>query len=83
MGADSRHEFVLWCATQPRAGVDVDRVLSAPRRIHPIVPDALQVGGLRARARARNQKVAPELKVESRQRRIDAARIGGDALVGR
>ena len=33
-------------------GVDVDSVLAAPRRLQVIVPQALQIGRLAARARA-------------------------------
>ena len=64
-------------------GVDVDRVLAAPGRRQAVVPDALQVGGLRARPRAGDQQVAAVLEVERRQRRIAAGRERRDPLVGR
>ena len=50
--------------------VDVRGPVTAPRRRHLVVPDALQVGRLRSRSRARNEHVAPILEVEREQRRI-------------
>ena len=41
----------LWRANSPQLRVDVDRVLRVPPRIGVVVPDPLQVGGLRAGAR--------------------------------
>ena len=43
-------------------GVDVDGVVRAPRRPHLVVPDALQVGRLRAGPARRDQQVAPVLE---------------------
>jgi len=51
-------------------GIDVDRVLALPGRIHALVPEALEIGRLRARPRAADQQVPAELKVEGRQLRI-------------
>ena len=47
-----------------------------------LVPDALQIERLRARPRARDHQIAPELEKQSRQRGIVPARETGDALVG-
>ncbi len=49
--------------------VDVDGPLAAPGRIGPLVPDPLQVGRLRTRARARQQQVAAELEIQRRSAR--------------
>ena len=62
-------------------GVDVDRVLASPRRRQAVVPDPLQVGGLRAGARAGDEQVAPVLEVERGECRIAAGRERRDALV--
>ena len=50
--------------------VDVDSPLAAPGRVGLLVPDALQVGGLRTLPRTRQQQVAAELKIQRHQRRI-------------
>ncbi len=48
-------------------GVDVRRVLRVPRGVHVLVPDALEVGGLGAGPRGRDQQVAPELEAQGGQ----------------
>ena len=63
-------------------GVDVRRVVRAPRRTHHVVPDALKVRGLRAGAAARGEQV-PAVREEQRdQLRIARARLR-DPLDGR
>ena len=62
-------------------GVDVDRVLAAPRRREAVVPDPLQVGRLRAGTRAGDEQVAGVVEVERRQGRIAARGERGDTLV--
>ena len=54
-------------------GVDVDRVVAAPRRTHVRVPDALQVQRRAARPRPADQQVAAELEVERLERRVGRA----------
>ena len=63
-------------------GVDVDGVLRLPGWGHGVVPDALQVGGLRAGAGGGDQQVAPILKVERRQVGIGAFLEAQQALIG-
>ena len=45
-------------------GVDVDGVFGAPGRVHRLVPEALEVGGLAAGAGTGDEEVAAELEVE-------------------
>src|ERR1051325_6262732 len=52
-------------------GVDIDGVLAFPRRRHQVVPDALQVGGLRSEARRRDQQVTAVLKIQRGELRIE------------
>src|SRR5690606_23465840 len=47
--------------------VDVDGILAVPRRIHPIVPDTLQVRRLTAGLGRRDQQITPELKIQCRK----------------
>ena len=63
-------------------GVDVDRVLAAPRRRQAVVPDALQIGGLRAGARAGDEQVARVLEVQRGECGVATGRECGDALIG-
>ena len=63
-------------------GVDVDGVGRGPGRHHLVVPDALQVERLGARARAGDQQVAPVLEDQRRQIGIARHAERGDALVG-
>ena len=63
-------------------GVDVRRVLRIPHGIHVLVPDPLQVGGLRPRPRRRDQHVAAELEQERGEGRIVGAVELLQALVG-
>ena len=51
--ADLRRPVIHFC-------VDIDRVITAPRRLHPVIPDTLQVEGLRARTGAADQQVPAE-----------------------
>ena len=53
--------------------VDVEVVVAVPRRLDALGPEALQVGGHVARARAADQQVPAEVEVERRQRRVGAA----------
>ena len=62
-------------------GVDVDRVLAAPRRREAVVPDPLQVGRLRPWARAGDEQVARVLEVERSERRVAALGERLDTLV--
>ena len=64
-------------------GVDVGGVGGGPGRDDLIVPDALQIQGLRAGPRSGDGEIAGELKIESGQRDIRAAREFRQALVGR
>ena len=64
-------------------GVDVAGVLAVPRRTQLVVPDALQVGRLAARAAGADQQVAAVLEDQRGQVRIVAVGELGDALVGR
>ena len=64
-------------------GVDVDRVVRAPRRPHVVVPDALQVGGLRAGPARRDQQVAPVLEEQLDETGIDPPRAAIRRSVGR
>ena len=61
--------------------VDVDRVLAVPGRIGAVVPDPLEVGGLGAGPRARDEQVAAKLVVERRQTRVRVVREARDAFV--
>ena len=63
-------------------GVDVDRVVRAPRRPHVLVPDALQVGGLRAGPARRDQQVAAVLEEQLDETGIRSA-ARGDPPIGR
>ena len=63
-------------------GVDVDRVVRAPRRPQLVVPDALQVRRLRARAAAGDQQVAAVLEQQLDELRIRGAELH-DPLIGR
>ena len=63
-------------------GVDVDRVLAAPGRVHLVVPEALEVRRLGARTRAGDEQVAPVLEVGRGEARVDRSRAHGrEALV--
>ena len=53
-------------------GVDIDRVLAFPRRRHQGIPDALQVCGLRSRARRGDQEIPAVLEIERREMRVFA-----------
>ncbi len=65
-------------------GVDVDRVVAAPRRPHVRVPDALQVERGRTRPGAADEQVAPELEVERLEAGVGCAgRVAAQADVGR
>src|SRR5579875_450186 len=55
--------------------VDVDGVLRSPRRIDRLVPDALKIRGKRTRARAGDEQVSAELKVDRQQMDIFTARL--------
>ncbi|OQB39798.1 MAG: hypothetical protein BWY09_00966 [Candidatus Hydrogenedentes bacterium ADurb.Bin179] len=50
--------------------VDVVMVVGVPRRLQVITPDALQVGGQRARPRTGQEQVAAELKIQGHERRV-------------
>ena len=63
--------------------VDVGRIIAAPGRGRAGVPDALQVGRLRAGLRAADQQIAAELEVGRHQRRIRRLAERADALVDR
>ncbi len=63
--------------------IDVGRVLAVPRRIDPIVPDALERRRLRSRTRRGNHEIAAVLQVKRRQRRIRALGVCDNAFVGR
>ena len=63
--------------------VDVDGVFAAPRRVHGIVPDALEIRGLAARTRAGDEQVARELEIQRGELRVVALGEMRDALVGR
>ena len=63
-------------------GVDVGGPVGAPGRADLVVPDALQVGGLGAGARAGDQQVAAVLEVEGGERRIGPGGEGAQALGG-
>ena len=54
--------------------IDVHRVLRVPPRILIVVPDALQIGRLRAGPRTRDEEISAELVVQRRQLRV--RRIG-------
>ena len=65
-------------------GVDVDRVLASPRRRQAVVPDALEVGGLRPWPRAGDQEIARVLestarRVQDRRRRRNRSRVDRSA----
>ena len=51
-------------------GVDVHSVLRAPRRIEAVVPEALEIRGLRAGLRAGDEQVASEAEVQRGKIRI-------------
>ena len=61
--------------------VDVDRVVRAPRRPDVFVPDALEVGRLRAGPARRDQQVAAVL--EEQLDEFGSAARGGDPAIGR
>jgi len=61
--------------------VDVDRVLAAPGRAHLVVPEALEVGRLGARAGAGDQEVPAELEVQGSQVRVLSRGKGLDPFV--
>ncbi len=63
-------------------GVDVDRVLAAPGRRDLVVPYALEVGGLAAGARRRDQQVAAIVEIKRGERRVVRIARLPDAQVG-
>src|SRR6185369_147660 len=63
--------------------VDVDGVLALPRRRHQVVPDSLQVRGLRAGTRRRDQKITPVLEIERREMWIEIVQKLRRSLVRR
>ena len=64
--------------------VDVEVVVAVPRRKHAVVPQPLQVRRDPARAAARNQQIAAELKVERFEAEIGLTLLDAlEALVGR
>src|SRR6185369_3119882 len=63
-------------------GVDVDGVLAFPRRRHRVVPDSLQVGGLRAGPRTGDQQITAVLEIQCRELRIETAQKLHGSLVG-
>ena len=64
--------------------VDVEVIVAVPRREHAVVPQPLQVRGEPARAAARNQQIAAELKVERFEAEIGLTLLDAlEPLVGR
>ena len=55
--------------------VDVEVIVGVPRRVHAVVPEALQVRGQIAGAAARDQQIAAELEVERVERRVGRPRF--------
>src|ERR1051326_6764679 len=52
------------CRPVVHLGVDVQRPVRAPGRTDLVVPDALEIGGLRPRPRAGDEEIAAVLEVE-------------------
>ncbi|OQC05012.1 MAG: hypothetical protein BWX80_02239 [Candidatus Hydrogenedentes bacterium ADurb.Bin101] len=50
--------------------IDVMVIVGIPRRLDMVAPDALQVGGQRARSRTGQEQVATELEIQGHERRI-------------
>ena len=63
--------------------IDVERPVAAPRSSELFVPDALQIGGLRAGPAGGDQQVAPIVEQERRQGRLGIAAERADPFVGR
>ena len=64
--------------------VDVEVVVAVPRREHAVVPQPLQVRGEPARAAARNQQIAAELKIERFEAEIGLTLLHAlEPLIGR
>ena len=63
--------------------IDVQRIVTAPGRLHQLVPDPLQIEGLRTRPGAGDHQVSPVLKVKCLQAMIISdAVLTGEAPVG-
>ena len=64
-------------------GVDVDGVVRAPGRVEVMIPDPLEVRGLGAGTRRRNQEIAPVLEQQGDEGGIRSRSEAPNALVGR
>ena len=69
------------CRPVVHLGIDVDRVFRVPRSVHLVVPYTLQIGGLPAGLRRRDQQIATVLHHQRHHIEVSAVE-GAQAFVG-